>query len=168
MHDSSHCPHCRASTTPGSMSDAEFASFLGVCRSELAAMQSEFQKRISGGGRWFYDLADCTLQIGSQSFPITPIGTYSAERQSWLWAWANDEFPATARAASRRIQLLHTITGFRIFVNPGTGASSSDADNFAAMAVHCIGGIGLFRIPGSPTLLLAVHQPDLDVGKVRH
>ena len=165
MHDSSQCPHCSTSTSPGSMSDAEFTSFLGACRDELATLQPDFHERISNGGQWLYNLDDCTLCVGNQSFPITPIGTYSAEQQSWLWAWANEEFPAAAREASERIQLLHTITGFRIFVSPGTGSSTSDADDFAALAVHCIGAIGLFRVPGNPTLLLAVHRPDLNASR---
>lgn len=59
---------------------------MAACRDELASLQPNFQRRIQGGDQWFYDLSDCTLRIGDQSFPITPIGTYSAEYQSWLWA----------------------------------------------------------------------------------
>lgn len=142
------------------MSDEQFSAFIAACRDELARLQPQFQQRIRSGGQWFYDLSDCTLRIGDQSFPITPIGTHSPERQSWLWAWANDEFPHRAHETSKRLQTLHTLTGFRVFTSPGIGASASDAQDFAALAVHCLDAIGIFRVPGAPTLFLAVHEPE--------
>jgi hypothetical protein len=141
------------------MSDDEFFAFLATCRDELVSLQAEFQQRINGRGQWFYDLSDCTLLIGDQSFPITPIGTYSAEYQSWLWAWANDEFPIKARDASKRLQSLHTLTGFQVFNEQGIGASSADAQDFAALAVHSLSAIGIFRTSGPSALYLAVHEP---------
>jgi len=56
--------------------------------------------------------------------------------QTWLWAWANEEFPEAARAVSRQLQLLHSVTGFRVFINPGIEASAADAQDFAALSVH--------------------------------
>jgi hypothetical protein len=127
---------------------------------EIATLQRQFQHRIQDEGEWFYDLADCTLRIGNQSFPITPIGTHSTEHRSWLWGWANEEFPPHARDAARHLQSLHTLTGFRVFLSPGIGASASDAQDFVALAVHYLGAIGYFRVPAEgPTLFLAVHQP---------
>jgi hypothetical protein len=162
MHDSSQCPICGASLTLGSMSDGQFSAFLAACRNELAGVQARFQQRIRDAGQWFYDLSDCTLRIGGQSFSITPIGTYSAEYQSWLWAWANDEFPLLAREASKRLQTLHTVTGFHVFTNPGIGASANEADDFVALSVHSLGAIGFFRVPSesrqASTLFLAVHE----------
>jgi len=61
------------------MSDGEFATILAACRDVLAILQPTFQQRIQGGGKWLYDLSDCTLRVGEQSFPITPIGTHSPE-----------------------------------------------------------------------------------------
>jgi hypothetical protein len=141
------------------MSDEQFSAFVAGCHDELAHLQPKFQHRIHGSGRWDYNLADCTLRIGDHLFPITPIGTHSAERQSWLWAWANEDFPLRARETSKCLQSLQTLTGFRVFTSPGIGASDSDAQTFSALSVHCLGAIGVFRVPGSPTLFLAVHEP---------
>jgi len=158
MHDSSTCPICHGLPVDGRMTDAEFFAFLSACRDELADKQSAFQ-RISGGGRWVYDLRDNSLTIGSERFPITAIGTYSIDYETWLWAWANEEFPEVARAASRELQSLHSVTGFRVFMNPGIEASSQDAQDFAALAVHHLGAIGFFRDGSeSPILYLAVHE----------
>jgi hypothetical protein len=149
------------------MSDEQFSTFLAACRDELARIQPQFQERICGAGRWSYDLSDCTLRIGQHCFPITPIGTHSPEHQTWLWAWANDEFPPCAREASKSLQTLEKLTGFKVFTSPGIGASDRDAQDFAALAVHCVDAIGFFRIPGAATLFLAVHEPSSEFQHVQ-
>jgi hypothetical protein len=144
----------------GSMTDDQFFAFLTACRAELAEQQPRFIKRIEGTGRRHYEMADLTLTLGETQFSMTPIGTFSPEYQSWLWAWANQDFPPVAREASKRLQALHDITGFRVFIDPGIGASSTDAQDFAALAIHHLGAIGFFRCPSEgPTLYLAVHEP---------
>jgi hypothetical protein len=164
MHDSSSCPICCGLPVGGSMSDEEFFAFLAACRDELTAKQARFQERIRGAARWSYDMAVGSLTLGSERFSMTPIGTHSPQYQTWLWAWANEDFPPVAREAARQLQALHAVTGFRVFLDPGIGASSADAQDFAALAVHQLGAIGMFRSPSEgPTLYLAVHaQGDVD------
>ena len=162
MHDSSQCPICHGLPVDGSMSDEEFFAFLGACRDELTVKQTGFQKLIAGAGRWDYDMSESTLTLDEMRFETTPIGTYSNEYQSWLWAWANEDFPEVARASSRQLQDLYAVTGFRVFLDEGIGASTADAQDFAALAVHQLGAIGFYRCPSEdagPVLYLAVHEP---------
>jgi len=161
MHDSSTCPICRGLPVDGSMTDEAFANLLDACREELALKQARFQERIAGARRWHYEMADASLVIGDIRFSMTPIGTYSAEYLTWLWAWANEDFPEVARAASRQIQELHAVTGFKVFINPGIEASRDDAQDFTALAVHQLGASAVFRCPAegkAPVLYLAVHD----------
>jgi hypothetical protein len=159
MHDSSNCPICRGLPIHGSLSDEEFSAFLDICRGELAEKQGRFQKGIEKETNWHFDLTDCIVVIGDCRFGITPIGTHSAEQQTWLWAWANEDFPSNAREASRQLQSLHDVTGFRVFIDPGIGASSLDAQDFSALAAHWLNAIGFFRVPSNDqTLYLAVHD----------
>jgi hypothetical protein len=161
MHDSTECPVCRGQAIDGSMTDDEFDVFLQTCEAELADKQAQFQERIRDAGRWSYDLDVCTLTIGAERFPIIPIGSHSPERQTWLWAWANEDNPAAARDSSRRFQDLHRITGFRVFLDPGIPASSADSQAFSAMAIHHAGAIALFKVPTEgPVLYFAVLSPD--------
>ena len=135
-------------------------AFVSACRDEIAVKQAGFQHRIAGASLWQYEMADGSLTIGDTRFGMTPIGTFSHEYQSWLWAWANEDFPEPARAASRRIQGLHAVTGFQVFLDPGIGASPEDPEDFAALAVHQLGAIASFRCPSDgPVLYLAVHEP---------
>lgn len=161
MHDSSTCEICRGLPVRGSMTDDQFYSFVASCQNELAAKQAAFQARIQWPSRWHYEMAHGTLTIGDSLFSMTPIGTYNSASNSWLWAWANEDFPAIARAASARIQSLHTITGFRVFIDPGIKASPKDPQDFTALAVHSLDAIGFFRCPSdgpAPALYLAVHE----------
>jgi hypothetical protein len=160
MHDSSHCPICNGIAAGGEMTDDEFATFLEACRAELHAKQATFVERTKDAGKWAYDLETEQLTLGVETFGIVAVGTFSPSHESWLWAWANEDYPAGARKAAAEIQRLQALTGFRIFTSPGCPASSQDAQDFTALAIHLLGGIGLYRIPSQredgPTLYLAV------------
>jgi hypothetical protein len=45
-------------------------------------------------------MADGSLAIGYTRFGMMPRDTYSAAHQSWLWAWANEEFPPVAKESA--------------------------------------------------------------------
>ena len=161
MHNSSTCEICHGLPVDGRMSDAEFFAFLDACRDELADKQLRFQQRIAGAESWNYDMQECSLTIGSERFRVTAVGTHSLEYQTWLWAWANDVFSDAVRAGSQQLQSLHTVTGFRVFIDEGIEASSADAQDFTALAVHQLGAIGFFRnTSDSTTLYLAVHEEE--------
>lgn len=160
MHDASDCPICRGLPIDGSMSDEQFDRFLQDCNRELAEKQAAFNAYLAPGAPWSYDLHTLTMQLGDRAFPITPVGSHSPQYETWLWAWANDDYPAPAREASRQLQSLHDHTGFKVFINKGIAASTLDAQDFTACAVHVLGAIGFFRAPSTgPTLYLAVHAP---------
>jgi hypothetical protein len=160
MHDSSRCDICRGKPVGDSLSDAEFSAFLASCRRQSALKQREFAEEVQGASRWDYDMDNQTLSIGSVVYGMTPIGTYSPDHKTWLWAWANDAFPAAAREGSAEIQVLHGTTGFRVFIDPGIPCSAKDADDLVALAVHALDARAFFRCPSNdPTLFLAVHEP---------
>ncbi|MDB5318776.1 MAG: hypothetical protein JWN40_407 [Phycisphaerales bacterium] len=160
MHDSSTCPICRTLPAGQALTDDAFDALLAACREELAAKQERFQQRIAGAARWFYEMADGSLTIGDTRFGMTPIGTYSAAQQSWLWAWANEEFPPMAKESAAAVRDLYVVTGLRVFVGPSTPASPADAMSCVAFAVHQLGAIAMFRSPSEdPVLYLAVFEP---------
>lgn len=156
MHDLSSCPLCQAAAIQGSMSDEEFRRYLTACRHELADKQSQFQRVLSQCQTWHYDLASCKINFNEKELHFVPIGTFSDSMNSWLWAWANPDFPEQARTLSRYLQSLHAMTGFQVFLDPGIKASRQDAEDFSALALHYLGGQGIFRAPGNPDLYLSV------------
>lgn len=163
MHVSSNCPTCRGLPVDGSLTDEEFFAFLGACREELVEKQASFRSRIAGAGRWAYEMDEGWIAFGGVRYPMTPVGSYSPEYGTWLWAWANEDFPPEAREGAGRIRGLFDVTGFRVFTDPGIDASPADAEDFVALAVHQLGAIAFFRVPlDGPVLYLAVHEPHLN------
>ena len=158
MHDSSTCPICRGLPTGGSLSDEEFGAFVAACRAELATKQARFQALIAGAKTWNYEMADHSLTIGPHRFAMTLIGTHSAVQQSWLWAWANEDFPAPAREKSAAVRGLFAATGFKVFTDPGLPVAEADVLDLVALAIHQLGASAMFRCPGQPALYLAVHD----------
>jgi hypothetical protein len=144
----------------GSLSDEAFHDFLSTCRDELASKQQRFWSQVESAQKWWCELETRTLAFDHRVFPITAVGTHSAEKQTWLWAWANESFPEQVCGESSRLKSLFDKTGFRVFTDPGLPASSGDAQDFAAFAVHELGAIGFYRCPSEsgPTLYLAVHE----------
>ena len=143
------------------MTDEAFHDLLSQCRAELQSKQDAFIDSVQQGQWWHYDLDQETLSIGSQTFRITVIGSFDNEDQSWLWAWANDSFPQAARDSSAKIKQLHESTRFQVFLDAGTDATSADAQDLSALAIHWLGADGLFRVPGKegPTMYFAVYLP---------
>jgi hypothetical protein len=146
MHDASRCAVCRGLPVNGSLTDDEFFAFLASCRAELDEKQQRLQRHLPTGSQWSYDMENMTLTIGLTHFPMTPIGTFSAQHQTWLWAWANEDFPQRAREAAREIQSLYAATGFRVFIDPGINASTNDAQDFVALAVTSLPRSAFFAV----------------------
>lgn len=159
MHDSSNCPVCQGTATSGSMSDQQFFEFLETCRDELETKQAKFTSMLPVDAQWHYDLDTARLRIGNHEFPITAIGTHNDQHQTWLWAWANESFSAAARDASGATKSLYDVTGFKVFAEVGIDASSGDAQDLTACAIHALDAIGFYRCPSDATLYLAVHEP---------
>ena len=153
MHDSSTCPICHGLPVDDRMTDAEFFAFLSACRDELAYKQSAFQQRISGGGRWVYDLRDNSLTIGSERFPITAIGTYSVDYETWLWAWANPSIDADLKRDALRVLDYGRQHGVERLTTPKWPADETDGWRMAALANRLCSSNGAYRGPAGKTVV---------------
>jgi hypothetical protein len=83
-----------------SMNDNEFECFLAQCLEEFEQKQSYLMQEF-GMGR--YERFNVDLKTGIIEFKensvvkivanITPIGSYSTNNSSWMWAWGNPSIP---------------------------------------------------------------------------
>lgn len=54
---------------------------------------------------------------------------------------------------------LHTLTGFKVFLDPGIAASAVDADDLAPLAAHQLEAIGVCKsTSNNTTLYMSVHS----------
>ena len=95
-----------------------------------------FWPQISEAGRWHYELADGSIIFGGTRYSMVPIGTFSPDYQTGLWAWANEDFPHFARSECQRLQGLHVTTGFRVLLDPGFPVSPEGVNDLVALSIH--------------------------------
>lgn len=156
MHNSTDCPICSGMSTNGGMTDIEFGNFLTQCRREYDVKQQRLGA-VVGNDSTAYDLFKNNLRIGARNFSTTAIGSFSPEYKTWLWGWANRNFPEVAKVKSSNIKKLFGITGFNIFMDEGARATAVDAISFSAMAVHILEADGCMCFEEGSMLFLAVY-----------
>jgi hypothetical protein len=141
--------------------DQRFDELFAQCWEEYLGKQEAFATLLAQFRRWQYDHETCTLTLKSllkrRSFQYTPIGTYLPESRNWCWAWANDALPELARKKSLKIKSLADETQYQIFASPWFELPVDEIDEFCALALHVVKGIGIFKSKGgSPWAFLAV------------
>jgi len=156
MHESSECPICQQLPADGSLTDEQFSAFMDSCQESLADLQNRFFDAIPDDAEWSYDLESGQFQIDGKSYPFVVIGSHNEELNTWLWGWANESLPSSARQSSKTIQQLQQLTGSQVFVDEGLEAGEADAEALSAMAVHVLGARGLFLCRGEANLYLAL------------
>lgn len=143
--------------------DERFDALLAKCWDDYLVKQEAFSSLIAKYKTWIYDHETCTLTLKGRwkqrTFRYTPIATYLPDSENWCWAWANDALPALAREKALRIRALAEETQYQIFASPWFEAPVDDLDEFCALALHAVQGVGVFKVKDAvPWLYLAVES----------
>ena len=136
------------------MNDDEFQGYLDNCYKALEKKQQALMDNYEFGAldqfnhdfdkEEIYFLRDNTLEVKAK---IIPIGSCSAEFETWEWAWADDVFPDVLRAKSKKLKELEYMTGFEMF---GSETIQIDEDmvwEITAMALELWGSEGAYKAP---------------------
>lgn len=143
------------------MSDAEFDTFVESSKAALQVKQDALESRFNLGhyASWSYDSSDSSLCLADDSgcvrmkADVIQIGSYSLEKCTWVWAWANLSLPAIQRERSEPLRGLYNRTGFNLFENEACEADESMAWELAAMAVEHLNAQGCYRGPAKNLLV---------------
>lgn len=143
-----------------SMRDEEFSEFIDKCYEELNNKQQSLLKLYNMGSYdsyWFDQLVK-TIQFKSNGevmleFKIVCIGTWAHEKNTWMWGWANASFTEEIREDSSKLKGLKQVTGFDAFEKPGFECDEAMAYEAAAMSLHYLNGLGMYRLPGEKSHL---------------
>jgi hypothetical protein len=143
--------------------DERFDALLARCWDEYLVKQETFSSLIGRYKTWHYEHETCTLTLRglwkSRSFRYTPIATYLPDSENWCWAWANDALPELARSKGQRIKALAEETQYQIFAAPWFEAEAEEVDQFCALALYAVQGIGVFKSKDEiPWTYLAVER----------
>ncbi len=143
------------------MTEKELEIFLNECYNEFEEKQQTLleQYGISQFEEYWYDQQTSILQFKDAGrvqleFKIIFIGTWAPQQATWLWAWGNASMMDHVQQESAKLKELAEITGFDEFIEP----LLEDTDEImayeaAAMAVHHLKALGMYKVPGDTSHL---------------
>ena len=133
---------------------AKFEAFIDSCYQELIKKQKQLikQYQLSAYDRFWIDQKTEILQFISDDevkleFYYLPVGSWSANSNSWMWAWANTSLTEELRAKATVFRELAELTNNSIFTTPSFEAEEITAHELTAMAVHHIDAPGMYIAP---------------------
>jgi len=138
------------------MEDDEFDSFIETSFDNLEAKQSSLEEKYGLGhfDRYDLDVENEIITFSSSNGKrlkanFIPIGTFSPDKSSWMWAWNNQAFTGSLRAKSEKLQSLAELTGFEMFTNPTAEVDENMAWEMVAMSINVLESQGVYRAPAN-------------------
>lgn len=143
------------------MPHIDYKALVSAANDELDIKQMKLLSEFGIGTRagFFFDQLSGKLQFkdaGGQvviEADVIPIGTYSRETETWLWAWANESFTPDLREKSERLKSLQEITGKKRFAIRKFASSERKAWRWSALAVKHLDAQGCYRVPADNLLV---------------
>lgn len=139
------------------MTDDELDDLLDCCLSELQRKQDVLTSSCGLGtfSSFWFDQPSGTLEFRDRNgqtrltAKAMPVGSHSRRSGTWMWAWANKSILPELRQAAERLQQLSSDTGVSAFSQPTlTVADAETPWELTAFAVHYLGAIGAYKVPG--------------------
>lgn len=147
--------------------DAQYDRLRQSALDAYRAKQAAFARVLARFSQWRIDHESMNLhftgtEVQTQTFQITPIGTYLPAQEDWAWAWGNDAFPEACRNRASRIQGLGAMTGYGIFETSHFRASLNEVDELCAFSLQVLNGVAVFKVKDdTPWVCYVVEQaPD--------
>lgn len=133
----------------GPMKYEKYASKL--CK-QLMKYQDEFRDRykIDDYGSWYYEQANETLRLYSEDkeiyFKYIPVGTFSRNTNTWLWAWANIDSVEPRRLATLKVKAFGEKKKYSNLIEAHFGGDEYTGWELTAIAFDIVGAIGTYRV----------------------
>jgi hypothetical protein len=150
------------------MDEKQFEEFRIKCYDELINKQNTLIKEYDLGSfdEYWLDQTTETLQFKNEGkveleFPIIEIGSWSANKNTWMWAWANNSVTDSLRKKAERLKELTKITNNLAFETEAFEAEEIIAHELTALAVHHFDAIGMYIAPFETLkVFLALFKPE--------
>ena len=136
------------------MTEQQFEEFLDNCYDEMEIKQKQLLDNysISSYTNYWFKGEEGILQFKNgddvmMEFKVSPIGSWSSASDSWMWAWANKSLTEENRQTAMALKGLTEHTGLDTFERPVIEGDEGLAHELVAMAIHHMGGIGMYIMP---------------------
>ncbi|OAB78406.1 hypothetical protein ULVI_10540 [Cochleicola gelatinilyticus] len=99
---------------------------------------------------WFYNQSSETLRLYSDDkeiyFRYIPVGTYSLNTNTWMWAWANEDSVETRKFRTLKVKEFGEKKNYENLTNAHFNGDKYTGWESTAIAFDIIGGIGTYRV----------------------
>jgi len=138
----------------------EFKKLLAVSMEELR-LKTEGHRagwRLGQSKRWDIDqsVGDLIFTFDDGMIATCPaqiIGSFAANENSWLWAWANPSIVESLKHDSLRVKDYGQEHQVGRLTSPGWRATEADAWDMAALACKLCDSQGIYRGPAGPSFV---------------
>ncbi|MGV3586010.1 MAG: DUF6882 domain-containing protein [Adhaeribacter sp.] len=118
----------------------------------LKILQESFKKdfNIDEYSHWFYNQSTELLKLNNESeeayFKYIPIGTYSNNSKTWMWAWHNEDSVEQSKYETLALQHCGVDNDFEKLAEGYFNSDECDGWEFTAIAHRFLGGIGGYKV----------------------
>ncbi|NER16495.1 DUF6882 domain-containing protein [Spongiivirga citrea] len=118
----------------------------------LTEFQNNFRAKydIDSYANWFYNQSTETLRLYSDDkevyFRYIPIGTFSRNTNTWMWAWANEDSVEPRKFRTLKVKRFGEKKKYQNLTNAHFAGNEFTGWEFTAVAFDIIGGIGTYRV----------------------
>lgn len=99
---------------------------------------------------WFYNQSSETLRLHSENkevyFKYIPVGTFSLNTNSWMWAWANEDSVEPRKFRTLKIKEVGEKKNYENLTNAHFDGDKYTGWELTAIAFDIIDGIGTYRV----------------------
>ena len=118
----------------------------------LTEIQNNFKAKyaIDSYENWYYTQASEVLRLYSDDkeifFKYIPVGTYSRNTNTWLWAWSNKDSVEPRKLRTLKIKELGEQLKFENLTNHHFEGDEYIGWELTSISFHQLGGIGTYRV----------------------
>lgn len=129
----------------------DYRTFAEECMEALKPRQDKFLNEYDIGRyeRWFYNDATglLTFSTGNEeiNFRYFDLGSFSEKSKTWKWSWDNAHTPDSIKYQAAFIRDFGREMNYPKLVEGCFETDEYDAWEFATIALHLTGGIGIYR-----------------------
>ena len=119
---------------------------------ELQNYQEEFKDKynIDNYAKWFYNQSSEILKLYSDSkeayFKYIPVGTFSLNTNTWMWAWANEDSVEPRKFRTLKIKEFGEKKKYENLTEAHFDGDKYTGWELTSIAFKLLGGIGTYRV----------------------
>lgn len=130
----------------------EFEKYAGKACKELQSHQEDFLNKydIDSYANWFYNQSSEILKFHSNDkeiyFKYIPVGTFSLNTNSWMWAWANEDSVEPRKFRTLKIKEFGEKRNYENLTKAHFDGDKFTGWELTSIAFKILSGIGTYRV----------------------